>query len=164
MGGGLPGGGGGALPDLSEDRKLGKWNLAFGFGQTASEACPGLPIPYTTIRPQGGCRAGLGPSPSLPPSSLAQAWSVLANRHKELRLSGPEGGLRHSLSPAGAQPCRLRRPGKAHSLLFRHLLPHPAEPPRPPSSEPGASRDCFCFRLPLEARADGQAGGAGPQP
>lgn len=101
----------------------------------------------------------VGPGPSLPPSSLAPAWSVLANRHKELRLSRPEGGLRRSLSPAGAQPCRLRRPGKAHSLLFRHLLPHSAEPPRPPSSEPGASRDCFCFRLPLEAQAGRQAGG-----
>lgn len=101
-----------------------------------------------------------GPRP-IPPALLAGAGMVSPGQPAQGAPPFRAGGRPEALAvtPAGAQPCRLRRPGNAHSLLFRHLLPHPAEPPRPPSSEPGASRDCFCFRLPLEARAGGRAGG-----
>lgn len=102
-----------------------------------------------------------GPKP-VPPALLAGPGMVSPGQPAQVfRVPGPRNGLGRSLLPAWAQPCRLRRPGKAHSLLFRHLQPHPAEPPRPPSSEPGASKACFCFRLPLEARAAER--GAGPR-
>ncbi|KAK2110136.1 hypothetical protein P7K49_009882, partial [Saguinus oedipus] len=78
------------------------------------------------------------------------------------------GGLRRSLSPAGAQPRRGpappppqpgKKPTHSSSAIFSPIL-RSFQDHRVRSR--GASRTRFCFRLPLEARADEQK--AGPQP
>nr|CAI9712708.1 unnamed protein product [Rangifer tarandus platyrhynchus] len=125
-----------------------------GTGYAASEIYDERPIPSQRVQPQRGCAAQARPSPC----SQAPAWSVPANQREELRLLEPEGGLKGSLSPDGAQPCRHSRPGKAHSLLLRHLLPNPAEPPRPPSAGLAGPAFASGFRW-RRGRADRQGGG-----
>lgn len=71
------------------------------------------------------------------------------------RPAGPEPlypGARGPLSPAGpALP--PPPPGAAHSLLLRHLLPHPASLRDYRVGRRGASGACGSFRLPLRVEA-----------
>lgn len=74
---------------------------------------------------------------------------------RRLRPAEPEPlypGARGPLSPAGpALP--PPPPRAAHSLLLRHLLPHPASLRDYRVGRRGASGACGCFRFPLRAEA-----------
>lgn len=103
---------------------------------------------------KGSCAAQARPSPG----SQAPARSVPASPLGSSAFWGrrrPEGlaVTRPGPSPAPQPPRK-----KAHSLLFRHLLPNPAEPPRPPSA--GLAGPAL---LPASAGGAGRPTGSGAE-
>lgn len=99
--------------------------MVCGFRKMAFEACTGRPIPRPKVQPHGGCRAGLGPSRSLPPSSQAPAWSVQANRHRcfAFRVRGTAWGARcYPLGPSPAASAAQEKPTHSSSAIFSPIL------------------------------------------
>lgn len=149
-------------PSSSEDRKPGKRNLGFGFRQAPSRPALGCRVLARGSDPQEAAGPGWAQArPSRPPRWRRQGQSRPTDTSSSA-FRGRRAARGARCHPPGPSPAASAA-RESHSLLFRHLLPHPAEPPRPPSSEPGASWDRFCFRLPLEARLAGERG-AGPRP